>query len=325
MQNYSHKLGRIGILMGGYSSEREISLKSCKAIYDALMKEQCDAVPLDITDSKEEKIIQCILEKKIDVAFIALHGCLGEDGTIQAILEKLEIPYTGSNPNASRLALDKSLAQELFKKNNLPVPKFISVAKKDFNLHQKFFSSIDFLPIIVKPACEGSSIGITLVKTKKDLEKAMQIAWEYGDKLLIEEYIKGRELTVGILDQRPLPIIEIRYQNDLFDFHTKYHSSTTEYIVPAPVSGDLTLRIQQTALQAYHTLGCCDLSRVDFMLGDDGSFYLLEINTIPGFTSMSLLPKAAQAAGITFPQLCLKLVGLAYGKKKTRKTTTVSY
>lgn len=317
------QFGRIGVLMGGYSSERPISLKSGRAVYDALKRQGCAVAALDILEKEPAKIAASLIEAKMDVAFIALHGHLGEDGTIQTILENIGVPYTGSGVEASRLALNKVLAQDLFKKNNIPVPAYITLSKQNFMTVEVALREFNSLPVVVKPACEGSSIGVSVVRQKEELAPAIERAWQYGDIVLLEQYIKGRELTVGILDQCPLPVIEICHRRDLFDFAAKYEAGMTEYIIPADLPHVLSLRLQETALKAHSVLGCQDLSRVDFMLDQEQNDYVLEVNTIPGFTATSLLPKAAKYSGIDFDQLCLKLIQLAYGKKNTAKDTTV--
>lgn len=313
------QLGRIGVLMGGYSSEREISLKSGTAVAESLKRQGGEVVSIDITVKDKEKITSLVRSYDLDVAFIALHGRLGEDGTIQAILEEIGVPYTGSGVEASRLALDKVLAQDLFQKSGIQVPARISLYKQEAAHHAGLVQSIDFYPVVVKPAREGSSIGITLVRAPGALAEALNKAWKYDDKVLIEQYIQGKELTVGILGDEALAPIEIRPKAEFFDFKAKYSSGATEYIVPAHLPQEVADNIRQTALAAHRALGCADLSRVDFILSENGAYYVLEVNTIPGFTSTSLLPKAARVMGIDFDRLCLHLAGLAYGKKKKIK------
>lgn len=319
MESHVKPFGRIGILMGGYSSEREISLKSGKAIDEALNRQGFDAVPLDITDKEEGKITSFIREAGLDLAFIALHGHLGEDGTIQSILEELEIPYAGSGVAASRLALDKAAAQDLFRRNNIRVPPHVTFLKQNESWDRVLVHELDFFPVVVKPACEGSSIGISLVREPESMEEALQKAWQYGEKVLVEQYIQGREMTVGILGQRALPVVEIRSSREFFDFTAKYSQGMSDYIVPAQIPDALALRLQETALKAHRILGCEDISRADFILAPDGVHYILEVNTVPGFTATSLLPKAAKQIGIEFDSLCVRLVELAYGKKKKTK------
>jgi len=307
------QFGRIGVLMGGYSSEREISLRSGRAIYEALAQEGCRVVAVDLIDQERDKIKNTLCEAKMDLAFIALHGRLGEDGEIQKILEEMDIAYVGSDPQASRFSFDKEISQKIFKKNQLNVPDHRVISQKEdlarIVLEWKIF------PVVVKPTCEGSSIGVSLVETKQALLLAMQAAFKYGDKILLEKYIKGRELTVGILDDCALPVIEICVKRTFFDYTAKYEKGETQYLIPAPLDEKIAIEIQTAALKAHRALGCEDLSRVDFILSEENVAYILEVNNIPGFTATSLLPKAAKQLGMTFNQLCLKLVQLAYGKK----------
>jgi D-alanine-D-alanine ligase len=314
------KLGRIGVLMGGYSSERDISLKSGKAVVEALKQEGCDVVALDIQEQNEKNILSSINNAHIDVAFIALHGILGEDGVIQKILEEARLPYTGPGVKASALAFDKIKTQTILKERSINIPAHVIVSKNEKDAASRIKETLG-LPVVVKPPREGSSIGVSLVKDIKDLPAALNLAWQYAPDVIVEKFIKGRELTVGILGQEALPVVEISYADEFFNFSAKYQTKTTNYTVPAQLSTCLSQEIRQTALQVHNALGCEDLSRIDFMLGNDGRAYVLEVNTIPGFTSSSLLPKAALCNGITFNQLCVKLVELAYGKKKANQDT----
>src|SRR3989344_2049740 len=335
LENYDIKqLGRIGVLMGGYSAEREISLKSGTAVAESLKRQGGEVIAIDIMVKDKEKITSLVRSYNLDVAFIALHGRLGEDGIIQSILEEIGVPYTGSGVEASRLALDKVLAQDLFQKSGIQVPAHISLSLQSLQSLQGLqglqgqqeaahraglIQSIDFYPVVVKPAREGSSIGIPLARAPGALPEALDKARKYDDKVLIEQYIQGRELTVGILGDEALAPIEIRPKAEFFDFKAKYSSGATEYIVPAHLPQEVSDKIRQTALAAHQALGCADLSRVDFILAENDAYYVLEVNTIPGFTSTSLLPKAARVMGIDFDRLCLQLAGLAYGKKKKIK------
>ncbi len=323
MSGLIEQFGRVGVLMGGVSSEREISLKSGKAVTEALLRQGCDVIAIDITDGKTEAILSLLQGSDIDLAFIALHGQLGEDGTIQSILEKANIPYVGSGVEASRLAINKALAQNLFKKNGINVPSYVTLSKGDQLNIDTVIGELGDFPIVVKPACEGSSIGISFAKTKEDLDNAVQGAWQYGGTILLEQYIKGQELTVGILGQEALPVVEICPKRPFFDFEAKYTKGMTEYIVPARIAEHVSTELQRLALNAHNILGCVDFSRVDFILDEDQTVYVLEVNTIPGLTSTSLLPKAAQEKGISFNQLCYQLIGLAYGKKKEISSTTL--
>jgi len=323
MNKSANPLGRVGVLMGGVSSEREISLMSGKAIVDALDRQGCDVLPLDIVDGNNDKIFTHLQEANMDVAFIALHGQLGEDGIIQSILEKANIPYTGSGVDASRLAFNKVITQNLFKKNNISIPAYVTLSKGDQLDVRVVMDALGAFPLIVKPACEGSSIGITLVEKEDELDEAVQNAWLYDNTALIEKYIQGREVTVGILGQDALPVVEICPKHSFFNFKAKYTKGETEYIVPAKITDNMTRELQRVALKAHQILGCADFSRVDFMIDTDQKHYVLEINTIPGFTSMSLLPKAAMNYGLNFDQLCIQLTELAYGKKEKINNTTI--
>jgi len=323
MSAFADQLGRVGVLMGGVSSEREISLKSGKAIIGAFNRQGFDVLPLDIVDGDSDKIACTLLEANINFAFIALHGQLGEDGVIQSILEKVNIPYTGSGVDSSRLAFNKAITQNLFKKNNINIPPYVTLSKGDQFDVEAVTDALGVCPLIVKPACEGSSIGITLVKKEGELDEALQCAWRYDDMVLVEKYIQGRELTVSILGHEALPVVEICPKHSFFNFEATYTKEETEYIVPAKITDDKTRELQQVALKAHKTLGCEDFSRVDFMIDTDQKHYVLEVNTIPGFTSTSLLPKAAENYGLSFDQLCIKLTEMAYGKKEKIKDTTV--
>ena len=310
------KYGHVGVLMGGCSSEREISLKSGSAVYAALKDAGCRVSPIDIVSIQEADVIRLLQDLKIDVAFIALHGQFGEDGVIQAILEKINIPYSGSDVEASRLAINKVATQELLKSRNVPVADYVVVQSREMKNTTNLLKIIKKFPVVVKPANQGSSVGITLVESPDGLLSALEEAFLYDKEVLVERYIKGRELTVGILDQTALPIIEIRSKSKFFDFVAKYQSVTTQYLIPASLPQEISTIVQAIALQAYHALGCRDLSRVDIMLNDEYCPYVLEVNTIPGFTATSLLPKAAKAVGIDFTQLCLKIVELACRRAK---------
>ena len=293
------KFGRVGVLAGGPSSEREISVKSGRTVYNALRKAGFDSIFIDLRNH----INKTIKDRRLDAAFIALHGGFGEDGTVQKILEELGIPYTGSGPEASRLALDKLASRIIFQKTGLDVPRFKVLEREEK------FSIGDFnLPLVVKPQREGSSVGLSVVFDLKKMHRALDKAFFYGGKVLIEEFIRGRELTVGILDDKPLPVVEIVPESGCYDYRAKYESPDTKYLVPAPLRKSDFKKAQIKGLKAHQALGCRFFSRVDMILGEDGKIYLLEVNTIPGLTSRSLLPKAAFAAGIDFCQLCRKIL-----------------
>jgi len=309
-----YKFGRIGVLMGGPSTEREISLKSGKAVYESLKEMGLDVIAVDIkTDDLKQN--SCLIKSKgIDCAFIALHGRFGEDGQIQTILDGLKIPYTGSGAKASMLAMDKIASRKIFQEHGLNVPRYMILESSSFNSNQVVYSELH-LPWVVKPATHGSSIGLSIIDRSEDLDKALELAFGFDERVLIEEYIEGRELTVGILEDRALSVIEIRPKKRFFDFQAKYEYGMTQYFVPAQLDGDITHQVQETALLAHKLLGCFGFSRVDMMLNRRNIPFVLELNTIPGLTLTSLLPKAAKAEGIDFGQLCLRLLKLAYEKK----------
>jgi len=310
---------RVGVLAGGASSEREISLKSGRAVHNALIQEGIDAFFLDVRDN----IYDIIKSERMDVAFIALHGAFGEDGTVQRILGAAGIPYTGSGEEASRLALDKIASKKIFIKRGIPTPRFIVLDKS--NLISRARLSVPYhklrsdgkgFPLVVKPQLEGSSIGLAVVKEEGELENALAKAFEYGPKVLIEEYIAGRELTVSVLGEEALPVIEIVPKDHIYDYKAKYTDPDTQYLVPAPITEAEGLKARELGKRAHDALGCSALSRTDMMMDGRGRIFVLEVNTIPGMTERSLLPKAAQAAGLDFNKLCLRLVREAYEKAK---------
>ena len=297
---------RIGVLAGGPSSEREISLKSGKAVFKALHGAGLDAVFMDVN---EEGFVRAIDRSGIDVAFITLHGRFGEDGTAQKILEKRNIRYTGSGPVSSALALDKLASKKRFEKEGLKIPGFCAVkAGEDI-------SRLDIrFPCVVKPRCEGSSIGLSVVHSEDLILKAVKEAAEFGENVLIEDFVIGREITVGVLDDRALPVVEIIPADGVYDFEAKYRSTATRYMTPADLEGEQYARVQEAGLKAHRALGCESFSRVDLMLSEEGEIFVLEVNTIPGLTERSLLPMAAKAAGLDFLQLCVKMLCGALSK-----------
>lgn len=303
------KFGKIGVLAGGPSSEREISLRSGRAVYNAFVQQDLDAVFLDVWDD----VAGPVRKNKIDVAFIALHGRFGEDGTVQQMLEEAGIPYTGSDARASRLGIDKIVSKKIFEKSGIPTPQYVVLEKDKFRPKDAHALG---LPIVVKPQLEGSSIGLSIVREKPLLEQAIDKAFSYGDKVILEEYIDGRELTVGMLGEEPLPVIEIVTKNKVYDYMAKYEDPETKYLVPAPMEKAAFQKAQALARCAHAALGCRSFSRIDMMMDKSGNIFVLEVNTIPGMTVRSLLPKAAQATGLTFNKLCIKLIedALRYGE-----------
>ena len=300
--------GKVAIFAGGASSEREISLKSGHAIYKALKRSGLDADLIDPKDDLEKEARSV----KAEVVFIALHGRSGEDGTLQRILEEERVTYTGSGPEASFKALDKIVSREIFLKIDLTVPVY-KIAKSSEEL-------IDIaggfkLPFVVKPQYEGSSIGLSVVEDMAQAKAAFDRASKYGENVLIEEYVNGRELTVGIVEDLALPVVEIEAKNKVYDFNAKYWDQATKYTCPVFLDENISKKAQEHALSAHKALGCRDFSRVDMIMNDEGKIFVLEVNTIPGMTERSLLPKAALATGLKFDSLCIKLIDLAYKRR----------
>jgi len=291
---------KIGVLAGGISSEREISLKTGKNIFESLKKSGYNTVFIDMKKDFLDKV------SSVDIAFLALHGRYGEDGTVQGLLELLKIPYTGSGVLSSAVVLDKILSKKIFLSENIPTPPFteLDLGRSMFDidiLKRNIIKSTGY-PLVIKPNSEGSTIGIMTIYDESQLEDGIRKAVEYDKKILIEKYIKGRELTVGIIGLEPvgLPVIEIKPKSGFFDFESKYTRNFTEYIVPAEIDVKTAESIMEISLNCHNMLGCSGISRVDFILDSSNIPYVLEINTMPGMTSTSLVPMAADAAGISF-------------------------
>ena len=289
----------IAVLMGGYSAEREISLMSGKAVYKALLKNNVECFSFDLTDDNLDKL----WIKEFDKAFIVLHGRGGEDGYIQSLLDKRKIPFTGSGVDASNLCMNKANTKDVWLKHELPLsPSIVATQGKPIN-------PIDFpLPWAIKPTLEGSSIGITKVENKSELKIALELAWQYNDEALIEHWIEGDEYTVAILGNQALPSIKIISDHDFYDYDSKYFSNKTEYLCPSDLSDQQEKNIRAIAMKAFNLTGASGWGRADFILDKDKNPYLLEINTVPGMTSHSLVPMAAKAAGMNFEQLVLKIL-----------------
>ncbi len=291
---------RIGVLMGGMSSERKISLRTGEAVINALHERGYSAVPVDVNSNTAGSL----QKNNIDVAFIALHGTLGEDGTIQGLLEISGIPYTGSSVLASALAMNKAASKKIFSYHGLPTPAFQSFHVNEDEVSQLQNQITIPLPFIIKPSEEGSTIGISIIEKQEHVTEGIKKALQNNGEIIIEEFIHGRELTVGILNGQPLPLIEIRPKSGFYDYRSKYMSGETEYIISPDVDRKKTDSIQNLAVQAFNALGCSGVARVDFILSSRGvNPYILEINTIPGMTETSLLPMAAKRAGIDFNSL----------------------
>lgn len=293
----------VAVLMGGPSAEHDVSVKSGQAAVAALRRAGMLVSPVEFREGEPH------LPAGTQVAFLALHGTYGEDGQVQRWLEARGIPYTGSGVAASALAFDKAAAKAAFLAAGVRTPKHV-VLERDTRAKAHLP-----LPVVVKPARQGSSVGVKIARTSEQLDEAVQFAWRYDDRLVVEEYVKGREFTVGVLDGLPLPVVEIRPKAEFFDLKSKYDDGGAEEIVPAPIDALTAVRAQDLAWQAHECLGCRDYSRTDMILTDDGQFHVLEVNTLPGMTDASLMPKAARAAGLSMEALCTKMVELALARR----------
>lgn len=303
---------RIVVLMGGPSAEREVSLNTGRAILGALQEKGYNAVGVDLDP---QNFVNQLKEAGAEVVFNAIHGKFGEDGLLQGTLEMLGIPYTGSGVAASAMAMDKGVSKRLFLAAGISTPRSRLYLKSDAERDLAKEVSASFgIPVVVKPTTQGSSIGVVVVKEIGDLATAIAEAFRYGDEVLIEEFIAGRELTVTIFGAsapRSLPIIEIVPHSGRYDYQSKYTKGATEYIVPAKLDDSVTKAVQDQALAAFKVLGCRGIGRVDVMLNSDNTPYVLEVNTIPGMTATSLVPKSAAAAGISFGDLCEQILQMA--------------
>lgn len=304
----SQSFGRVGVLYGGQSAEREVSLMSGAGVCDALRSQGVDA---HLFDTGTHSLAQ-LADQRFERVFIALHGRYGEDGTMQGALELLGVPYTGSGPLASCLAMDKITTKRIWTQHGLPTPRFrVLDAQSDLGATADALG----LPLIIKPPHEGSTLGVTRVDEATQLSEAYQLAARFDDVVLAEQFIRGQELTVPVLGSgataRALPIIEIIAPEGNYDYEHKYISNDTQYVCPAPLDEALTARIMQIAQQSYLALGCEGWGRADFMLDQDGEPWLLEMNTSPGMTSHSLVPMGAAAIGMSYAQLCLEILSTA--------------
>lgn len=326
---------RIAVLMGGTSAERDVSLASGIRVAQALRSSGHEVISIDtavgkLSASDEAALLQGGVLKTIppdvqslvkldrqlprklgglpdvDVVFLALHGGRGEDGTIQALLDLTGVPYTGSGHLASALAMDKDLSKRLFRDVGVPTPLWIMAPASAEDVEQAFG-----FPCIVKPSKQGSTVGLSLVRTAGTLQQAIDLAREFDDEVMIEQFIPGRELTVGILGDLALPAGEIIPVHELYDYECKYTPGMAREVFPAELTEPQTKRIQELALRAFRALKLRGYARIDFRMSADGEFYCLEANTLPGMTELSLIPQAAAAAQISFQALCERIVGLA--------------
>jgi D-alanine-D-alanine ligase len=297
---------KIGVLMGGLSSEREVSLASGSAVLKALVDRGYDAVAIDVGRDAGERIRKA----GIEVAFNALHGKFGEDGAIQGLLEIMGVPCTGSGILASAMGMNKIVSKALFRAYGLPLGPFSVVSRGDREALKTAEKEIGY-PLVVKPSSEGSSVGVSLVRGSEELEPAAKLAFQYDPEIIVERYIKGMEVQVGILGERALGAIEIVPKDVFYSYKAKYEKGGSDHFFPARVPDEVYRRTLDAGLLAHRALGCRGYSRVDFIIGNDGVPYILEVNTLPGMTATSLLPEIAQGAGIPFPSLVEEILRLA--------------
>lgn len=292
----------IGVLYGGISSEREVSIESGENVARALSAAGHDVHRVLLDGSFNVRSARSL---GIDVAFLALHGEFGEDGRIQGILEEADIPYTGSGVDASSCAFDKILAKQCFERHGVRTPPWmhVDVAQAIVEMTVEKLADLN-PPVVVKPATGGSSLGITIVRKREQIVPALNKAAEYGDSIIVERYIKGRELTVGVLGNEPLPVAELKLATEFYDYNAKYSDDRTIIVCPAELDEKTANAVRELGLAAHRALGCRDVSRTDIMLDEDNVPWVLEVNTLPGMTSHSLLPRGAAAVGVTFAALC---------------------
>ena len=285
--------------MGGPSSEREVSLRSGAAVAKGLSESGYDVVQVDI--SGHEVDLPC----GVEAAFVALHGEFGEDGQIQSILNQKGVPYTGSGAEASRASFDKELSKKICDAANVPTPAYQVITKGGPTQCRLA------LPVVIKPACQGSSIGVHKIVEASHWNEALSDSLKYDERVIVEEFVPGRELTVGVVGEEALPIVEIVAPDGWYDYKAKYTKGASQYRCPAVMDDSLYTRCQGLAVRTFKALGCRGFGRVDFRLSPEGGLYVLELNNIPGFTETSLLPKAAAQAGMSFPALCDRIMCMA--------------
>jgi D-alanine-D-alanine ligase len=346
---------RIVVLKGGASSEREVSLVSGAEVARALREKGHSVSEMDVGDELElvaaksptadadrrpaespvaspgalkssgvvagrnPGLLRFVSNSEIsscDVVFIALHGGTGENGTVQALLDLMRVSYTGSGMMGSALAMDKFLTKLMFERSGIPTPAWRAVEDADLAKVEKAVSELGGPPIVTKPRDQGSTIGISIVTETVQLKAAVECALRYSPDVLVEKYVPGREITVGILGERALPVLEIAPQTGFYDYECKYTKGRSKYTVPAHIDTRAAQDAQQAALEAFRVLGCADFSRVDFRLPPNGRPQCLEVNTVPGMTGTSLVPMAAGAAGIDFPSLVDEICRLALARRE---------
>jgi len=302
---------KVAVLLGGTSAEREVSLMSGRAVLDGLKEAGIDAHAVDIRDFP----VMRLKEEGFDKAFIALHGRGGEDGTLQGVLEFLSIPYTGSSVMASAITMDKLRTKFLWQGCGLPIAPYVAINRREqeAGLTPETEARIAALglPVFVKPSCEGSSVGISRVNDVGALQAALDEAFRHDDDVLVEAFLSGPEYTVAVIGDEILPSIRIQVRSEFYDYEAKYFSDETEYFCPSGLSAIQEAELSEIVIKAWRALGCSGWGRVDVMMGGDGRFYLLEVNTSPGMTGHSLVPMAAKQAGMSFSQLVARILELA--------------
>jgi D-alanine-D-alanine ligase len=297
--------GKVAVLLGGRSAEREVSLKSGNMVLQALRSRGVDAHPFD----PQQSDLAALIAEKFDRVFIALHGRYGEDGTIQGALELLGIPYTGSGVLASALAMDKWRTKLVWQASGIPTPRYELLTRAS---DLKAVAARLGLPLMVKPANEGSSLGMSKVGASADLEEAYTLAANYDSVVLAEQFIEGIELTAGVLAHEALPLIRLETPREFYDYEAKYVANDTRYIIPCGLAAGAEAAIRQQVLAAFGALGCSGWGRVDLMLDATGKPYFIEVNTSPGMTDHSLVPMAARHAGLSFEDLAMRILELAH-------------
>lgn len=304
---------KVLVLMGGISTEREISLKSGTAVAKALVEAGYTVETLDIQSDNISKIG----EIKPDVVYLALHGKGGEDGCIQGMLEWMGIPYTGPGVAASAICMDKALTKKILVQSNIPTPKSLEYTKDECENTEKIKDELIEklgLPMVLKSPCQGSSIGVVIVRDENSVSEAIEEVFKYGDIMLAEQFVSGVEISVPVVGNKNpevFPIIEIVPTSEFYDFESKYTPGMSEHIIPARISKEATEKVNVYAKKAYEKTGCRGVSRIDFIVDENNNPYVIEINTIPGMTETSLVPDSAKHLGISFPQLVDKIVKLA--------------
>ena len=315
---------KVGVLYGGWSPEKKVSLMSGKNVVEGLRSAGIQTVGLELTAKDKNPVLlrKKILACRVDLVFIALHGGFGEDGTLQALLDQWKIPYTGSGALACGLAMHKGCSKLVFEAQGIPTASWTAFHKT--SEPSKRLKEIRMpLPVVVKPADVGSAIGVTIVRKKSVLAKAIQSAFKFSSWVIVERFIEGVEVTVTILGKRALPVVEIVPANEFYDYDAKYTPGHSMHVVPARIPPAQTRKVQSYALKAGEAMGCQDYYRVDFIVPPKGEPQILEINTVPGMTSTSLVPDAAKAAGISFPKLLRALSEMALKKTPARAMAKV--